>query len=152
MLGELIDLISGIPLEDENGKARDLLGRVYEYFLSGFAGSEGKRRGAFYAPGSVVRVLVDMLERSRSKRKIEGRVYDPCCGSGGMFVQAERLFKPMAAVWTMSPFMGRKATTRHGGLQDEPRGTRNRRRYIRWNNEGSFHKVKSSRVRHDPML
>jgi type I restriction enzyme M protein len=91
MLGELIDLISGIALHEEDGKARDLLGRVYEYFLAGFAGSEGKRGGEFYTPGSVVRVLVEMLEPFPDpSRRIEGRVYDPCCGSGGMFVQAER--------------------------------------------------------------
>src|SRR5260370_41723560 len=68
-----------------------LLGRVYEYFLGGFAGSEGKRGGEFYTPRSVVRVLVEMLEPFPDKsRRIEGRVYDPCCGSAGMFVQAQR--------------------------------------------------------------
>ena len=87
MLGELINLISGIALDTEGGTARDLLGRVYEYFLGGFAGSEGKRGGEFYTPRSVVRVLVDMLEPFPDpKRGVEGRVYDPCCGSGGMFV------------------------------------------------------------------
>src|SRR5271165_4707586 len=91
MLGELIDLISGIALHEEGGAARDLLGRVYEYFLGGFAGAEGKRGGEFYTPRSVVRVLVEMLEPFPDKaRGIQGRVYDPCCGSGGMFVQAER--------------------------------------------------------------
>ena len=84
MLGELIDLISGIALGREKGEARDVLGRVYEYFLSEFAGSEGKRGGEFYTPKSVVRVMVAMIEPFR------GRVYDPCCGSGGMFVQSER--------------------------------------------------------------
>ena len=83
MLGELIDLISGIGM-GEKGDARDVLGRVYEYFLGGFAGSEGKRGGEFYTPRSVVRVLVEMLE------PYKGRVYDPCCGSGGMFVQSEK--------------------------------------------------------------
>ena len=84
MLGELIDLISGIATGEPGGAARDLLGRVYEYFLGGFAGSEGKRGGEFYTPRSVVRVLVEMLE------PFKGRVYDPCCGSGGMFVQSEK--------------------------------------------------------------
>jgi type I restriction enzyme M protein len=84
MLGELIDLISGIATGEPGDKAKDLLGRVYEYFLGGFAGSEGKRGGEFYTPRSVVRVLVEMLE------PFKGRVYDPCCGSGGMFVQSER--------------------------------------------------------------
>ena len=85
MLGELIDLISGIALGQEKGKARDVLGRVYEYFLGQFAGSEGKRGGEFYTPRSVVRVMVEMIE------PFKGRVYDPCCGSGGMFVQSEQL-------------------------------------------------------------
>ena len=94
MIGELIDLISGISWGEEGEQARDLLGRVYEYFLGGFAGSEGKRGGEFYTPRSVVRVLVEMLEPfPDGKRGIEGRVYDPCCGSGGMFVQAERFLE-----------------------------------------------------------
>jgi type I restriction enzyme M protein len=80
-LGELIDLISGIALNEEGDRSRDILGRVYEYFLGQFAGAEGKRGGEFYTPRSVVRVLVEMLE------PYSGRVYDPCCGSGGMFVQ-----------------------------------------------------------------
>lgn len=84
MLGELIDLISGIALGSEADKARDVLGRVYEYFLGQFAGSEGKRGGEFYTPRSVVRVMVEMLE------PYKGRIYDPCCGSGGMFVQSEK--------------------------------------------------------------
>ena len=84
MLGELIDLVSGIAMGEPGNKARDILGRVYEYFLGGFAGSEGKRGGEFYTPRSVVRALVEMLE------PYKGRVYDPCCGSGGMFVQSEK--------------------------------------------------------------
>ncbi|HQT37850.1 MAG TPA: class I SAM-dependent DNA methyltransferase [Acidocella sp.] len=78
MLGELIDLISGIARGQEKGSARDVLGRVYEYFLGQFAGSEGKRGGEFYTPRSVVRVMVGMIE------PYKGRVYDACCGSGGM--------------------------------------------------------------------
>src|SRR6516164_6836370 len=84
MLGELIDLVSAIGMGEPSDKAKDILGRVYEYFLGGFAGSEGKRGGEFYTPRSVVRVLVEMLE------PYKGRVYDPCCGSGGMFVQSEK--------------------------------------------------------------
>src|SRR5271154_6327344 len=84
MLGELIDLVSGIGMGKPGDKAKDILGRVYEYFLGGFAGSEGKRGGEVYTPRSVVRVLVEMLE------PYKGRVYDPCCGSGGMFVQSEK--------------------------------------------------------------
>lgn len=81
-LGELIDLISTIKLH-QNGE-KDLLGRVYEYFLGQFAGIEGKSGGEFYTPASVVKTLVEMIE------PYEGRVYDPCCGSGGMFVQSEK--------------------------------------------------------------
>ena len=84
MLGELIDLISGIALNEEGDRSKDILGRVYEYFLGQFAGAEGKRGGEFYTPRSVVQALVEMLE------PYSGRVYDPCCGSGGMFVQSEK--------------------------------------------------------------
>jgi type I restriction enzyme M protein len=82
-LGELVDLIGGIGLGTEEQRQGDVLGRVYEYFLGQFAASEGKGGGEFYTPRSVVRLLVEMLE------PYKGRVYDPACGSGGMFVQAE---------------------------------------------------------------
>ncbi len=84
ILGELVDLIGSIELAS-GGKSRDVLGEVYEYFLGQFASAEGKKGGQFYTPGCVVRLLVGMLKPSK------GRVYDPCCGSGGMFVQSERL-------------------------------------------------------------
>jgi type I restriction enzyme M protein len=80
----LIDLIAGIGFKGSRDKARDMLGRVYEYFLGKFAAAEGKLGGEFYTPRSVVRVLVEMLE------PYAGRVYDPACGSGGMFVQSEK--------------------------------------------------------------
>ncbi len=82
-LGQLIDLISNIRIGDAESRAKDVLGRVYEYFLSQFASAEGKKGGEFYTPRCVVRVLVEMLE------PYKGRVYDPCCGSSGMFVQSE---------------------------------------------------------------
>ena len=82
-LGELIDLIGTIGLGEETNRSKDILGRVYEYFLSQFASAEGKRGGQFYTPRCVVRMLVEMLA------PYSGRVYDPCCGSGGMFVQSE---------------------------------------------------------------
>lgn len=81
-LGELIDLFSTVELREN--KAKDILGRVYEYFLSMFASAEGKRGGQFYTARCVVRLLVEMLA------PYKGRVYDPCCGSGGMFVQSEK--------------------------------------------------------------
>lgn len=86
-LGELIDLIASIPLGDKESRASDILGRVYEYFLGQFADAEGKKGGQFYTPKSVVKVLVEMLE------PYKGRVYDPCCGSGGMFVQSEKFIE-----------------------------------------------------------
>ena len=83
-LGQLIDLVGAIGLGDAANRGRDTLGRVYEYFLAQFAGAEGKKGGQFYTPAPVVRLLVEMLAPYR------GRVYDPCCGSGGMFVQSEK--------------------------------------------------------------
>jgi type I restriction enzyme M protein len=83
-LGELIDLIGTIGLGDRENRSKDILGRVYEYFLSQFASAEGKKGGQFYTPRCVVRVLVEMLS------PYKGRVFDPCCGSGGMFVQSEK--------------------------------------------------------------
>ena len=83
-LGELVDLIGTIGLGTKEQQSKDVLGRVYEYFLSEFALAEGKKGGQFYTPRSVVRVLVEMLA------PYKGRVYDPCCGSGGMFVQSEK--------------------------------------------------------------
>jgi len=83
-LGELIDLIGSIELADVASRSKDLLGRVFEYFLTQFASAEGKNGGQFYTPSCVVRVLVEMLA------PYKGRIYDPCCGSGGMFVQSEK--------------------------------------------------------------
>ena len=90
-LGQLIDLIATIGLGDAESRKQDILGRVYEYFLSRFAEKEGKGGGEFYTPQCVVRVLVEMLE------PYNGRVFDPCCGSGGMFVQAARFVEAHAS-------------------------------------------------------
>ena len=81
-LGQLIDLITNIRVGDAEARSKDVLGRVYEYFLSQFASAEGKKGGEFYTPRCVVKLLVEMLE------PYQGRVYDPCCGSSGMFVQS----------------------------------------------------------------
>ena len=86
-LGQLIKLVSDIGLGSPADRAKDVLGRVYEYFLSQFASAEGKKGGQFYTPSWVVRVLVEMLA------PYKGRVYDPCCGSGGMFVQSEKFIE-----------------------------------------------------------
>jgi type I restriction enzyme M protein len=88
-LGQLIDLVGNIGLGDKESRSKDILGRVYEYFLSQFASAEGKKGGQFYTPRCVVRVLVEMLAPYSASGK-GGRVFDPCCGSGGMFVQSEK--------------------------------------------------------------
>lgn len=89
-LGDLINLISDIDVGDRESRSKDVLGRVYEYFLSMFASAEGKRGGEFYTPHCIVNLLVEMLEPYR------GRVYDPCCGSAGMFVQSMRFIEEHA--------------------------------------------------------
>jgi type I restriction enzyme M protein len=89
-LGQLIDLITNIGLGDKESRSKDILGRVYEYFLSQFASAEGKKGGQFYTPRCVVRLLVEMLA------PYSGRVYDPCCGSGGMFVQSAEFIEAHA--------------------------------------------------------
>src|SRR6266568_2158299 len=81
-LGQIIDLLSNIGLGEAGHRSKDILGRVYEYFLSQFASAEGKKGGQFYTPRGVVRLLVEILA------PYKGRIYDPCCGSGGMFVQS----------------------------------------------------------------
>ena len=86
-LGGLVDLVSTATLGTKEAQSKDLLGKVFEYFLGEFALAEGKKGGQFYTPGSVVKLLVQMLE------PYEGRVFDPCCGSGGMFVQSEKFIK-----------------------------------------------------------
>ena len=90
-LGQLIDMIGNIRVGDAEARSRDVLGRVYEYFLSQFASAEGKRGGEFYTPRCVVKLLVEMLEPYR------GRVYDPCCGSSGMFVQSVEFIRAHAS-------------------------------------------------------
>jgi type I restriction enzyme M protein len=89
-LGQLIDLVSNIKVGDERSRAKDVLGRIYEYFLSQFASAEGKKGGEFYTPRCVVKLLVEMIEPYR------GRVYDPCCGSSGMFVQSVEFIRAHA--------------------------------------------------------
>jgi type I restriction enzyme M protein len=134
MLGELIDLISGIALNEEGHASRDVLGRVYEYFLSQFAGAEGKRGGEFYTPRSVVQVLVEMLE------PYQGRIYDPCCGSGGMFVQSEKFVQQHGGRIGDIAIYGQESnyvTWRLAKMNLAVRGIDSK---IFWNNEGSFHK------------
>ena len=134
MLGELIDLISGIALGEEGDRSKDILGRVYEYFLGQFAGAEGKRGGEFYTPRSVVRVLVEMLE------PYAGRVYDPCCGSGGMFVQSEKFVHEHGGRMGDIAIYGQESNYTTWRLAKMNLAVRGIDSKIFWNNEGSFHK------------
>jgi type I restriction enzyme M protein len=133
-LGELIDLISGIALGAERGEARDVLGRVYEYFLGQFAGSEGKRGGEFYTPRSVVRTMVEMIE------PFKGRVYDPCCGSGGMFVQSERFVEEHGGRMGDIAIYGQESNYTTWRLCKMNLAVRGIDADIKWNSDGSFHK------------
>lgn len=134
MLGELIDLISGIALGEDGSRSKDILGRVYEYFLGQFAGAEGRRGGEFYTPRSVVRVLVEMLE------PYTGRVYDPCCGSGGMFVQSEKFVQEHGGRIGDIAIYGQESNYTTWRLAKMNLAVRGIDADIRWNNEGSFHK------------
>ena len=146
MLGELIDLFSNVGLHDGTDRARDLLGRVYEYFLSGFASSEGKRGGEFFTPRSVVRTLVEMLE------PFEGRVYDPCCGSGGMFVQSEKFIEDHGGRRDAISVYGQEINHTTWRLAKMNLAVQGIDADIRWNNEGSFHRDELPDLRADFIL
>lgn len=134
MLGELIDLISKITLGADGHGSKDVLGRVYEYFLGRFAGAEGKGGGEFYTPRSVVQTLVEMLE------PFSGRVYDPCCGSGGMFVQSEKFVKEHGGRIGDIAIYGQESNYTTWRLAKMNLAVRGIDSDIKWNNEGSFHK------------
>ena len=144
MLGELIDLISDIPISGD--KSWDVLGRVYEYFLSQFAGSEGKRGGEFYTPRSVVRTMVEML------RPHKGRVYDPCCGSGGMFVQSEKFVEAHEGRLGDIAIYGQESNYTTWRLCKMNLAVRGIEAEIRWNTAGSFHKDEFPDLRADCIL
>jgi len=144
-LGGLIDLIGTIALGDSVAKSKDILGRVYEYFLGQFALAEGKKGGQFYTPSCVVQLLVELLQPYR------GRVFDPCCGSGGMFVQSEKfinahrdvyrggydefssLFDRVVSVYGQE---SNQTTWRLCRMNLAIRGIDSSN--VKWNNEGSF--------------
>ena len=146
MLGELIDLVSGIGMAEESDRSRDILGRVYEYFLGGFAGAEGKRGGEFYTPRSVVRLLVEMLQ------PYKGRVYDPCCGSGGMFVQSEKFVEEHGGRIGDIAIYGQESNYTTWRLAKMNLAVRGIDADIRWNNEGSFHKDELQDLKADFIL
>ncbi len=146
MLGELINLVSGIGMAEKADRSRDILGRVYEYFLGGFAGAEGKRGGEFYTPRSIVRLLVEMLE------PYKGRVYDPCCGSGGMFVQSEKFVEEHGGRIGDFAIYGQESNYTTWRLAKMNLAVRGIDADIRWNNEGSFHKIELSDLKANYIL
>lgn len=132
-LGGLIDTIGTITLGDSMSKSQDVLGRVYEYFLGQFALSEGQKGGQFYTPESIVKLLVEMLE------PYKGRVYDPCCGSGGMFVQSEKFIENHQGRLDDISVYGQESnqtTYRLCRMNLAIRGIDGSN--IKWNTEGSF--------------
>lgn len=132
-LGGLIDLVGTVALGDSHSKSQDVLGRVYEYFLGQFALAEGKKGGQFYTPGSIVKLLVQMLE------PYQGRVFDPCCGSGGMFVQSEKFVVAHQGKIDDISIFGQESnqtTYRLCRMNLAIRGIDGSN--IKWNNEGSF--------------
>lgn len=132
-LGELIDLISNVALGDAKARSADVLGHVFEYFLGEFALAEGKKGGQFYTPRSVVELLVEMLE------PYKGRVFDPCCGSGGMFVQSEKFVEEHKGKINDISIYGQESnqtTWRLAKMNLAIRGIDSTQ--VKWNNEGSF--------------
>jgi len=132
-LGELIDLIGNIAFGDAKARSADILGHVFEYFLGEFALAEGKQGGQFYTPKSVVELLVKMLE------PYKGRVFDPCCGSGGMFVQSEKFVTQHQGKINDISIYGQESnqtTWRLAKMNLAIRGIDSSQ--VKWNNEGSF--------------
>ena len=132
-LGELIDLVGNIALGDAKARSADVLGHVFEYFLGEFALAEGKKGGQFYTPRSVVELLVEMLE------PYKGRVYDPCCGSGGMFVHSEKFVTEHQGKVNDISIYGQESnqtTWRLAKMNLAIRGIDSSQ--VKWNNEGSF--------------
>jgi type I restriction enzyme M protein len=132
-LGGLIDLIGNVALGDAKARSADVLGHVFEYFLGEFALAEGKQGGQFYTPRSIVELLVKMLE------PYKGRVFDPCCGSGGMFVQSEKLVAEHQGKANDISIYGQESnqtTWRLAKMNLAIRGIDSSQ--VKWNNEGSF--------------
>ncbi len=132
-LGELIDLVSKIGLGDKESRSKDILGRVYEYFLGQFAAAEGKKGGQFYTAQSVVKLLVEIIE------PYKGRVFDPCCGSGGMFVQSEKFAEAHGGRRTDLSIYGQESNQTTWRLCEMNLAIRGIESNIAWNSAGSFH-------------
>lgn len=132
-LGELVDLISDIELKSQADNTKDLLGRIYEYFLGEFANAEGKKGGQFYTPKSIVKLMVDMIE------PYKGRVYDPACGSGGMFVMSEKFIEEHQGKRDDITIYGQESNQTTWKLSKMNLAIRNiNSKFVAWNNEGSF--------------
>jgi len=131
-LGELIDLIGTIGLGDKENRSKDILGRVYEYFIGRFADAEGKSGGQFYTSRCIVKLLVEMLE------PYKGRVFDPCCGSGGMFVQSEKFVQAHGGRIGDLSIYGQESNQTTWRLCKMNLAIRGIDANIAWNNEGSF--------------
>ena len=131
-LGELIDLIGTIGLGEKENISKDILGRVYEYFLGQFADAEGKKGGQFYTPRCIVKLLTQMIE------PYKGRVYDPCCGSGGMFVQSEKFVQEHGGRIGDISIYGQESNQTTWRLCKMNLAIRRIEADIQWNNEGSF--------------
>ena len=132
-LGKLIDEFSNIDMESAKGRSADILGHVFEYFLGQFGLAEGRKGGQFYTPRSVVKLLVEMLE------PYKGRVFDPCCGTGGMFVQSEKFIKEHQGLVKHISIYGQESnqtTWRLAKMNLAIRGIGSLQ--VKWNNEGSF--------------
>ena len=132
-LGQLIDLISNTELQAENEKSKDLFGRVYEYFLGEFANAEGKKGGQFYTPKAIVKLMVEMIE------PYKGRVYDPACGSGGMFVMSEKFVTEHQGNISDITVYGQESNQTTWKLSKMNLAIRNiNSQFVSWNTEGSF--------------
>jgi type I restriction enzyme M protein len=131
-LGQLIDLVGTIGLGDKDNRSKDILGRVYEYFLGQFADAEGKKGGQFYTARCIVRLLVEMIE------PYKGRVFDPCCGSGGMFVQGEKFVEVHGGRIGDISIYGQESNQTTWRLCKMNLAIRGIDANIMWNNEGSF--------------
>lgn len=147
-LGQLIDVISDIELKIQSESSKDLLGRVYEYFLGEFASAEGKKGGQFYTPKSIVKLMVEMIEPKK------GRVYDPACGSGGMFVMSEKFVEDVIGGNIQDiTIYGQESNQTTWKLSKMNLSIRNiNSKFVAWNTEGTFLKDEHPDLKADYIL
>jgi len=147
-LGQLIDVISDIELKIQSKSSKDLLGRVYEYFLGEFASAEGKKGGQFYTPKSIVKLMVEMIEPKK------GRVYDPACGSGGMFVMSEKFVEDVIGGNIQDiTIYGQESNQTTWKLSKMNLSIRNiNSKFVAWNTEGTFLKDEHPDLKADYIL